>query len=72
MPEITLPFGATLLSQEERKLLLRFDRSLTSASRVTADVMRELEVTDFTLTEPDLSSIIKQIYQGALSQEVSL
>ena len=66
---VSLPLGATLLSREAHKLVLRFDRRQTSASKVAAAVMGQLEVTDFTLTEPDLGSIIKQIYGGALSHK---
>lgn len=50
----------------ERKLALRFDRTLTTASKVVTAVMNQYEVQDFSLSEPSLSSIIKDIYQGAL------
>ena len=30
--------------------------------------MSQLEVLDFSLSEPDLTSIVKQIYGGALSE----
>jgi ABC-2 type transport system ATP-binding protein len=63
-----LPEGAETLSTDERKLVLRFDRSLASASRVASVVMNQLEVADFSLSEPDLSSVVKQIYGGALRQ----
>ena len=51
----------------QRKLILRFDRTLTTASKVASTLMNQLEVVDFSLAEPDLSSIVKQIYNGALS-----
>ena len=54
---------------EERKLVVRFDRTLTSASQVAAALMNQLEVLDFSLSEPDLASIIKQIYNGALHED---
>ena len=44
----------------------RFDRTLTSASRVSAAVMGQIEVVDLSLKEPDLSMVVKQIYQGGL------
>jgi hypothetical protein len=31
--------------------------------------MNQIEVKDFSLSEPDLASIIKQIYSGALNEE---
>ncbi|MBX3064336.1 MAG: ATP-binding cassette domain-containing protein [Anaerolineae bacterium] len=67
-----LPEGVEMEVEEERKLVLRFDRTITTASRVAANLMQQIEVSDFSLTEPDLSSIIKQIYNGALKQAESL
>lgn len=66
---LELPPHSEIIDQEARRLVLRFDRSQTSASKVAASVMNQIEVQDFSLTEPDLSMVIKQIYQGALSQE---
>lgn len=66
--EFDLPPGAETVSAEPRKLALRFDRTLTTASQVAAAVMGQLEVRDFSLAEPDLSSIVKQIYNGALQE----
>ncbi len=67
--EFQLPPGAEVAAQEECKLVLRFDRNLTTASQVAAALMTQLDVVDFSLAEPDLSHIVKQIYQGALGQE---
>jgi len=67
--EVELPSGAEIVQVEPRKLTVRFDRNETSASRVAAALMNQIEVTDFSLSEPDLSSIIKQIYSGALNEE---
>jgi ABC-2 type transport system ATP-binding protein len=69
---LELPPHSKIIDQEERRLVLRFDRSQTSASKVAASVMNQIEVQDFSLTEPDLSMIIKQIYQGALKQETAV
>ena len=69
--DIILPEGAEMESSEvelaQRKLILRFDRTRTTASKVAATLMNQIEVVDFSLAEPDLSSIVKQIYNGALS-----
>ncbi len=66
---LELPPGAELLNREERKLVLRFDRSRTSASQVAASVMAQVEVADFAISEPDMASIVKQIYAGGMAQE---
>jgi ABC-2 type transport system ATP-binding protein len=66
---VELPPGAEIVNQESQRLTLRFDRTVTTASHVAAAIMNQLEVADFSLAEPDLSSIVKQIYSGALSTE---
>jgi ABC-2 type transport system ATP-binding protein len=63
-----LPEGAETLSSADRKLVLRFDRTLSTASRVAKAVMDQMEVADFSLAEPDLGSVVKQIYGGALRE----
>ncbi len=63
---LDLPAGVELLATEPRKLGLRFDRTQATASQVAAAVMSQVEVHDFSLAEPDLSAIVKQIYNGAL------
>jgi ABC-2 type transport system ATP-binding protein len=66
--QVNAPVGADVAAQEARRLTLRFDRTLTSASQVAAAVMNQIEVKDFSLSEPNLAAIIKQIYQGALRE----
>ncbi len=61
-----LPTGAEIVQQADQRLTLRFDRTVTTASQVAAAIMNQLEVADFSLAEPDLASIVKQIYSGAL------
>lgn len=65
---LTLPAGAEMVGREQRKATIRFDRTRATASQVAAAVMDQVEVLDFSLAEPDLSSIVKQIYQGALGE----
>lgn len=66
---LQLPDGAQILSAEERKVHIRFDRTVSTASKVASAVMNQIEVTDFSLSEPDLADIVKQIYNGALERE---
>jgi ABC-type uncharacterized transport system ATPase subunit len=67
---VKLPPEVEELECGERKLVLRFDRSRISASRVTAALMAQLEVCDFSLAEPTLASIVREIYGGALGEGV--
>ena len=66
---IDVPEGAELLSTDDRKVQVRFDRTLSSASKVAGSVMNQIEVRDFSLSEPELADIVKQIYNGALERE---
>jgi ABC-2 type transport system ATP-binding protein len=65
---VTLPAGAQLINQGECSLVVRFDRTVASASQVASAVMAQVDVRDFSLSEPGLAMIIKQIYQGALDK----
>ena len=62
----TVPAGSEIVDQETQRVSLRFDRTVTTASQVAAVMMQQLNVADFSLAEPDLSAIVKQIYSGAL------
>jgi len=66
---LNLPDGAVVLSKDDRKVQIRFDRTLSTASKVASSIMSQIEVTDFSLSEPDLGGIVKQIYNGALDRE---
>ena len=66
---LNLPDGAEVLSKDDRKVQIRFDRTLSTASKVAGSIMSQIEVTDFSLSEPDLGGIVKQIYNGALDKE---
>jgi ABC-2 type transport system ATP-binding protein len=65
---LKLPKGTEIVEAEERRLRVRFDRTRATASQVAAQAMNQIEVHDFSLAEPDLASIVKQIYNGALEQ----
>ena len=49
-----------------KRLVVPFDRTHATASQVASALMEQVEVVDFSLSEPDLAGIVKQIYQGAL------
>ncbi|HNO32283.1 MAG TPA: ATP-binding cassette domain-containing protein, partial [Anaerolineales bacterium] len=66
---LELPEGAEILKAEDRKVQVRFDRTVSTASKVAGAVMNQIEVKDFSLSEPDLADIVKQIYNGALDME---
>lgn len=69
---LLLPAGTERVAAEPRKLVIRFDRTQTTASQVAAALMNQADVVDFAIAEPDLESIVKQIYGGALKDEVAV
>jgi len=66
---VDLPEGAEMLSTDDHKVQIRFDRTVSTASKVAGMVMNQIDVRDFSLSEPELSDIVKQIYNGALERE---
>lgn len=66
---LDLPQGAEMLSTHDHKVQIRFDRTVSTASKVAGAVMNQIDVRDFSLSEPVLSDIVKQIYNGALERE---
>jgi ABC-2 type transport system ATP-binding protein len=58
-----------MLSTADHKVQIRFDRTVSTASKVAGAVMNQIDVRDFSLSEPELSDIVKQIYNGALDRE---
>lgn len=64
---LVLPEGCEAIDPSQPlHIVLRFDRTRTSASKVAASVMEQTDVVDFSIAEPDLASIVRQIYEGAL------
>jgi len=66
--QVSLPAGAELINAGPSQMGVRFDRTRTTASQVAAALMSQVEVKDFSLSEPDLASVVKQIYGGALKE----
>ncbi|MFD6342385.1 ATP-binding cassette domain-containing protein [Streptomyces sp. NPDC060131] len=54
--------GAEIVRREEGKVWLRFDPALTSPARLVAAVLAEHRVTDLSIVEPELESVIHRIY----------
>lgn len=66
---LLLPAGAQQVATgDPLQVEVRFDRNQLTATQVVTQVMPQVEVQDFSLREPSLTSVIKQIYAGALEQ----
>jgi ABC-2 type transport system ATP-binding protein len=66
---LDLPEGAERIPTDDHKVQIRFDRTISTASKVASAVMNQIEVRDFSLSEPELADIVRQIYNGALERE---
>ena len=66
--KVELPPGSEITALEPNRLTVRFDRTMTTASQVASSLMNQVEINDFSLAEPDLASVVKQIYNGALRE----
>ena len=66
---LNLPDGAERIPTDDHKVQIRFDRTISTASKVAGMVMNQIEVRDFSLSEPELADIVRQIYNGALDRE---
>jgi ABC-2 type transport system ATP-binding protein len=66
---LDLPSGAEMIPAADHKVQIRFDRTVSTASKVAGMVMNQIEVRDFSLSEPELADIVRQIYNGALERE---
>ncbi|MFZ5825853.1 MAG: ABC transporter ATP-binding protein [Bacillota bacterium] len=58
--------GATVTRREQNRVWLRFNRENVTPSQLLARIGTHYDVTDFTLEEPDIESIISRIYQEGL------
>jgi ABC-2 type transport system ATP-binding protein len=58
--------GATVVSREGPRWVLRFDRTRISASDLIARVSAIAPVSDISLREPDIEDIVRNIYMGTI------
>ncbi len=66
---VALPDGADMVDAAGHRLVVRFERNRLTASQVAQAVMAQVDVADFQLREPDLASVVRQIYGGALRND---
>lgn len=60
---------AEIVALTDHRLVVRFDGNRTTAARVTAQIMEQVDILDFSISEADLGSIIKAIYAGTITRE---
>lgn len=59
---LNIPDGVKVIDKTASRVVLSFDRQKLSASEVAGIIMRQVEVLDFSINEPNLSSVVKDIY----------
>ena len=62
-PRIALS-GAELVNHEGNRIWLEFDRDQVSAARLIARLAEKYEIKDLTVEEPEIETIVADIYQG--------
>ena len=60
-PEIVVP-GTEVLSREQNTVRLRFDRRQLTAEALIRRVTERYQITDVSIIEPDIESIVRRIY----------
>jgi ABC-2 type transport system ATP-binding protein len=63
--EINLP-GTSVVSREGHRITIEFDRSRVRADELIVALAARCELRDVTIAEPELETIIRQIYQHGL------
>ena len=58
--------GAELIRREEHRAWLQFDRDKISASQLISMVTRKYEITDLTIEEPEIETIVAGIYEDGI------
>jgi len=58
--------GAELIRREEHRAWLQFDRDKISASQLISMVTQKYEITDLTIEEPEIETIVAGIYEDGI------
>ncbi|SDD05649.1 ABC-2 type transport system ATP-binding protein [Paenibacillus sp. UNCCL117] len=64
--------GVELIEDKGTKKRFRFSREDIQASAILQILMQKYPILDFTVQEPDIDGIIREIYQGGISLDESL
>jgi ABC-2 type transport system ATP-binding protein len=61
--------GAEVVRREGRRYWLQFNRNAVSASQLIHRISENYEVTDLTIVEPDIDTIVRRIYEESAAQK---
>lgn len=64
---LTLPQGVELVESKGNKRSLRFDKDEIQVSKLVADLSAKYSISDLTIQEPEIESIIREIYEGGIN-----
>ena len=69
---IILPAGVELVEQRDNKKWMRFKKDEVQVSGLIADLTSKYSILDLTIQEPEIESIIREIYEGGIDFDKGL
>jgi ABC-2 type transport system ATP-binding protein len=70
--EISLPSGVEVVKEENHKKWMKFKKDEIQISSLISELTQKYGIRDFTIQEPEIESIIREIYEGGISFDQSL
>lgn len=64
--DITIPAGVELVEQKDNKKWLSFKKNEVQVSALIAELSSKYNIFDLTIQEPEIESIIREIYEGGI------
>jgi len=69
--DFTMP-GVEVVDRKDRKLWLKFHKDEVQISNLVYELTQKYGIVDFTVQEPEIEAIIREIYQGGIKLDESL
>lgn len=70
--EIILPKGVEILEEEQNKKHMQFNRDEVQVSDVISYLTSNYNILDLTIKEPEIESIIREIYEGGIDYDKAI
>lgn len=64
--------GVEIVDQKDRKVWLKFQKDEIQISNLVFELTQKYGIVDFTVQEPEIEAIIREIYQGGIKLDESL
>ena len=70
-PEVSVP-GATVVSQDGKRVTYQFDRQTVSASELISRISDRFRILDLQVREPDIEDTVRRIYEERLLEKTGV